>query len=84
MNALAELLKQLTVTSIPAMPSMPFTSTPPNMQSDIISRLSAELRHIVYSDLNIPVEAMFGLTAAATLPVLIPPTSSSSPMPSGP
>jgi hypothetical protein len=55
MNALAELLKQLTVTSIPAMPSMPFTSTPPNMQSDIISRLSAELRHIVYSHLNIPV-----------------------------
>ncbi|RYN35731.1 hypothetical protein AA0112_g4918 [Alternaria arborescens] len=37
------------------MPSMPFTSTPPNMQSNIISRLSAELRHIVYSHLNIPV-----------------------------
>lgn len=55
MNALAELLKQLMATSIPVMPSMPFTGTPPNMQSDIISRLSAELRHIVYSDLNIPV-----------------------------
>ncbi|CAN9160093.1 unnamed protein product [Alternaria sp. RS040] len=34
---------------------MPFTGTLPNLQSDIISRLSADLRPIVYSDLNVPV-----------------------------
>lgn len=55
MNALAELLKQLIATSFPAKPSMPFTGIPPNMQSGIVSRLSAEFYHTVYSHLNIPV-----------------------------
>lgn len=34
---------------------MPFTGTLPKLQSDIISSLSADLRPIVYSDLNVPV-----------------------------
>lgn len=69
MNALAELLKQLMVTSFPAMPSMPFTGIPPNMQSGIISRLSAEFRHIVYSHLNIPVGGHVWITGRVAVAV---------------
>ena len=69
MNALAELLKQLMATSFPAMPSMPFTGMPPNMQSGIISRLSAEFRHIVYSHLNIPVGGHVWITGRVAVAV---------------
>ncbi|KAL1791914.1 hypothetical protein ACET3X_009665 [Alternaria dauci] len=54
-NALAKLLKPSMTTSTPVAPSKPSTGTPSDTSSDIVSRLPAELRHIVYSHLNIPV-----------------------------
>ncbi|KAG9186881.1 hypothetical protein G6011_09989 [Alternaria panax] len=54
-NALAKLLKPSMTTSTPAAPLTPPTKVALDTPSDILSRLPAEVRHMIYSHLNIPV-----------------------------